>query len=126
MSSVLTKTTIVPGNGKSLKSRIIAIENVPIYTVITTKGNIANSSDTTHKNIIAGITKEAINNTFSGSVVTEGEIENENWTWTRGNILFLNGTSISVTPPSTGFCVKIGEALSSTKIFVRITESILL
>ena len=126
MSSVLTKTTIVPASGNKLKNRIIAAENVPIYTVITYKGNLADSSNTAHRTVIAGITKEAINNTFSGSVVTEGEIENSSWTWTKGDNLFLNGTALSTTPPSTGFVIKIGEAMSATKIFVRITESILL
>ena len=126
MSSVLTKTTIVPASGNKLKNRIIAAENVPIYTVITYTGYIANSATTAHMNKIAGITKEAINATFSGTAVTEGEIENVSWTWTKGDVLFLNGTSITNTPPSTGFRIKIGEALTSTKVFVRISESILL
>lgn len=115
------------GDANSIEETIVATENVPAFNVITLTGQIANSAILAHRDRIIGITKTAIDNTFSGFVVTEGYIKNTAWNWTKGNVLYLNGAgSLSVTAPSAGFISIIGKALSNQEIYVKILESILL
>lgn len=110
----------------AIKIPIIATEDLPAFSVITDTGKVADSTNPFYKNIIIGIVPETILDRFSGKVIIMGQIINPLWAWTRGDILYLNGTTISKTPPTTGFRVMIGQALSATEVDVKITESILL
>ena len=114
------------GSGKAVKLSVIATEDIPAFSVITDTGKVADNTNPFYKNIILGIVPEAISDGFSGKAIIAGLTTNALWAWTRGDILYLNGTTISKTPPTTGFRVMIGQALSATEVDVKITESILL
>jgi len=111
---------------RSTTISVPAVEEITAYTVVTATGVMADSADVTHRNIIAGIASESFIAGISGAVVTSGYIVNTGWSWTKGDVIYLNGTSLSVTPPTTGFRVVIGTALSATELCVKISESILL
>ncbi len=110
----------------ALRSGIVAINSITAFTVITSTGTPADSTNVFHKNKIAGIATDDCLPGFVCNAIDQGEIENPAWGWTRGDIIYLNGTNLSTIMPSTGFRVVIGQAISTTKILVGISESILL
>ena len=111
---------------KSLKISLVATADIPAFSAATATGKPADSNNVFHKNIVIGITRAEIANGFSGYAVIDGEIDNPAWTWTAGNVIYLNGTTLSTIAPSTGFRVIVGTAVTATKIDVGIRESILL
>ena len=126
----IIETKTVPTRGgasgvPAVKFSAVATQDVQAFSVITTTGENADSSNVFHKNIILGITTDIILSGFSGTVVVIGKITNTGWNWTVGDIIYLNGTILSKTPPSTGFRVRMGEAISSVDIDINISESIL-
>lgn len=104
----------------------IAQDNIPIYTVVTIDGLRANSSTVGHSPKVLGISRTATAPTFTGEAIVEGEINNPAWTWSVGQNIYLNGTSLSATPPSTGFSKVIGRALGTTTLLVELEESYIL
>lgn len=104
---------------------IVANENISSFKVITIDGYNADSSDVTQRAKIAGITLETINTGFSGQVKARGEITNPSWSFTAGSPIFLNGTSISHTPPSSGYQLFLGVAKSTTTIELNFSYGIL-
>jgi hypothetical protein len=58
--------------------------------------------------------------------VIEGDITNPGWAWTSGDIIFLNGTSLSTVAPSSGFVQRIGIAKTSQTIVVGLGDPVLL
>ena len=105
---------------------IVASENVPAFRVITSGGNIADSTFIAHRGRVVGITLEAIASGFSGLVAKEGKVENPAWSWATGDILYLNGTALSTAAPSSGFSQAIGVAKNATTVIVRLGIPILL
>lgn len=104
----------------------IAQDNIPIYTVVTMDGLRANSATVGHSPKVLGISRTTTAATFTGEAITEGEIHNPAWAWTLGQNIYLNGTSLSATPPSTGFSKVIGRALGTTTLLVELEESYIL
>jgi hypothetical protein len=106
---------------------VLATEDLPAYTVITSAGVVANSATVNHRGKVIGITRAAIANGFTGNYASDGfEIENPAWAWTAGDILYLNGTSLSTVSPSTGFTQKIATAKSSIRVLVELDVPVLL
>lgn len=117
-SGMLDESTNVP---------FVATENIPAFTVVTATGKIADSSNVVqHRGRIIGVCIEAVVSTFSGSAVTVGKITNPLWSWSIGDIIYLNGTSLSIIPTSTGFSQRIGIAIQSDTIDIGLGEPILL
>jgi len=116
-----------PGSpGTSTIEEITAIEDLPAFSVIIATGKIADSSDTTHQGRVIGITLGSILSGAVGQFVSEGTVENPAWSWTPGDILFLNETSISITPPAIGFSQQVAVAETSTSIFFDLEAPVLL
>lgn len=105
---------------------VLAAESISLYSVVTTNGYNANSSTSAHNGRIAGISITSTGSGFMAEVIPQGEVENVGWSWSAGEQIFLNGTNLSTTAPTSGFRVIIGSALSSTKLLVAISECILL
>jgi len=105
---------------------LLATENIGAFVAVTSNGKVANSATTAHAGKVAGVSLAAITSGFTGSVQSVGEVENPSWTWTAGDVIYINGTSLSTTAPSTGFSQRIGTAKSATKIVVELGEPILL
>ena len=110
---------------RRVRVSIVAHESINQFSVVTNTGYHADSSNLLHRGRVKGIALTSIANLTSGYVISEGVIDNPAWTWTTGQIIYLNGTSLSITPPTTGFRVIIGEAITATKLYVHISESIL-
>ena len=104
----------------------IATQNIPAYSPVTSTGQIANSSTTAHRNKVIGIATATVNNGFSGNAKGFGTIINPLWTWTIGDRIFLNGTSLSTIAPLTGFIQIVGTATATDTIDVKLSQSILL
>ena len=72
----------------------------------------------------------------TGEFFTSGQLASSNWaavtggtTLTAGSIYYLsNGTAgqITVTPPTTGLLVEVGQAISTTTLQIKIKRPILL
>ena len=108
----------------SVKVIVIATENIAAFKVATIKGKNADSANLLHMGNIAGVMLGAVATGFAGQAVAEGTIKNSAWTWTIGDVLFLNGTALSTVAPVTGFRVVIGYAVTADTIYVDISECI--
>jgi hypothetical protein len=96
-----------------------AAENIPAYAPVTTSGLIPSSSNISHAPLIAGIAIAATNSGNSGNYQFAGVIANASWSLSVGPV-YLNGSSISNTPPASGIVKIIGRAISATRIIVDV------
>lgn len=101
-------------------------ENIPAFTFITFTGFKVDSSNLGHYGKVFGLVPMATNTGFIANVMEEGEVTNPSWSWSPGTKLFINGTTISSTPPSSGFSQLVAVAKSADTIVVRIEPPILL
>lgn len=118
----LPNTTIGSGNMPNVE--FVASENILKYDLVTVDGFVADSNNLTHANKVLGMAVADTNTGFTGEAITYGEVVNPAWTWVIGDILFLNGTSLSTTPPSVGFSQEIAKALTPTSILIDLNEAI--
>lgn len=88
---------------------------------------IASSDSTSHANRILGITNSAVSLGANVPVTLSGELTEPTWTFTEGLPVYLsvNGT-LTQTPPTSGFILQMGVAVSPTKISVSIKLPIIL
>jgi hypothetical protein len=105
---------------------VVATEDLAAYVAVTATGALANSANLAHFGRVIGITSNAISSGFSGLLRDSGEVTNTGWSWTAGTKLFLNGTVLSSTPPTTGFSQLIAIARNSHTVFVQLEPPILL
>lgn len=107
-------------------AEILANTNIPAFSLVTGNGQIADSSNLAHFGHVIGISTAAVLSGFIDTVVTEGEVTNGLWTWVNNDKIFLNGTSLSTTPPASGFNQFIAIARNNNTIYVRLQQPILL
>jgi len=125
-STVNALSDMMNSSGSSLNT-IVAAENIPANSPITSQGKVADSSALSAFQKVIGITKDSILSGFSGRFVSTGRIvKNSGWNWISGQVIFLNGTALSPTPPSSGFIQKIGAACAADSILLEINEPILI
>lgn len=110
----------------SIMTEVVTAEDFAGFEVINGDGTIADSAVITKRNKAIGIITGPYLTGFTGEVITQGSIENSAWSWTAGDRLFLNGTSISTVAPVAGFNQLIAVAITPTIIEVDIKQSILL
>lgn len=89
----------------------VAQENIPIFKMVTTDGYRANSNNTSRRASTLGLALVYINTGMTGEIMVNGDVYNPAWSFNRGDIIFLNGTSISTIPPSTGFIQVVAKAI---------------
>ena len=101
--------------------------NASSYKVVAIDANsetiLASTLDLTQANKVIGIL-DANNET-----VTLGTLTNQSWAWTSDQTLFLGSNGDIVTTSTINgalFSLKIGYALSATKIFVKIGTPVVL
>lgn len=114
------------GTTEDVMAEFIATESISIYDVVTADGKVASSNNLSHRAKVIGIAKSAVSIGFTGDAQIGGTIINPAWSFSAGQKLFLNGSTISSTPPSTGFIQCVGKALGTTKILIDIDEPITL
>jgi hypothetical protein len=102
------------------------MSNIAAFSVVTSDGVPANSGTVGQIGTVIGIALAAIATGFSGPVQTAGAVTNLSWTWVAGDVLFLNGTSLSTIAPSAGFVQAIGTAQNSSTVVLDLGIPILL
>jgi hypothetical protein len=106
---------------------VVAAENISAFQAVTADGHVANSNNSAYFGAVVGVAPAAINSGFAGQVFGAGEITNPVWTWSPNQKLFLNGISLSNTPPTSGvFSQMIAIARTATTIVIQIETPILL
>ena len=98
------------------------------FDLVTHSGQRANNRGIANTYKAIGFISE---NKLSGEVARAqltGAIENQDWNWTSGQDLFLASNVLSNTPTvlNSLFIQKVGQAISPTKILIKISEPILL
>lgn len=117
---------ITTHTGTSTSVSFNAQENILAFQAVTSDGKLGNSNLIQQKNKIIGIAQSNVNTGFVGNATGFGTIQNPSWNWTIGDKIFLNGTSLSSTAPSTGFSILLATATKTDTIDVIIQPSILL
>jgi hypothetical protein len=112
--------------GISTVVSVVAQENLVKYDVVTGDGKKADSGNLLHRNKLVGLATQNILSGFSGEVQCGGSLQNPAWTWTTGDRIYLNGTTLSTTAPDSGFLTQVGVAVGSDTINIEIQPSILL
>ena len=115
------ETTIIDNN-----ISVLASVNILKYDIVTSDGYIADSTITSNRRKIVGIATEAFTIGNFGDVQTIGEIQNPSWVFTIGVPLFLNGTSLTQYPPTSGFIQRIGMAIGVNTLDINFGPSVLL
>ena len=106
---------------------VTATANIPAFSPVISTGKVADSSNPSQSfGRVIGVASAAISSGSAGQVITSGLVTNPLWSWTTGDPIFVNGTSLASTPPSSGFVQQIGTALTPTSIVVSITDPVLL
>jgi hypothetical protein len=116
----------VPSDLDPAGSIVLAAVNLAAFDVVTIDGNKANSATLGHYGRVMGLATVAISSGFTGTVEIEGQITNGSWSWSPNDKLYLNGTTLSTTPPVTGFVQKIAVAKTSTTIIIELGPPVLL
>jgi hypothetical protein len=101
--------------------------NASSYKVVAVNANsetiLASVLDSTQANKVVGILDA------NTETVTLGTLTNQSWTWTSDQTLFLGSNGDIVTTSTIDgaqFSLKIGYALSATKVFVKIGTPVVL
>lgn len=104
----------------------LAAEFIPSFSLVTANGRIADSSNLAHYNQVIGMTIVDTLNGARGEATVDGEIVNPFWSWSPSSKLFINGTTISLSSPSTGFSQLVAVARNSQIIIMKIAQAVLL
>lgn len=119
-------TIIPPGTSVGVLIDFSATTSIAAFDPVTSLGTIADSTIVAQRNKVIGINTYAVGSGFIGQAVGFGKITNNAWSWTIGDKIFLNGTSLSITAPTIGFIQIIGTATASNTIDVKLAQSTLL
>lgn len=125
-SSPVPSPAAAPTEASDEVESIVVTENTPAFVAVTALGDRADSANVAHFGKVIGLTVESISGGFSGRIELSGFVMNDAWTWTAGAEVYLNGTGLSMTAPSTGFVQQIGIAKGPTVLYVDIQEPVLL
>lgn len=104
----------------------LATQNILKHQVVTASGQVADSSSVNQRDRILGIAEADVSAGFIGNAITEGIVQDSSFTFTVGLPIFLNGVSLSNTPPASGFSMILGVVTRVDKINVSLRRSVLL
>lgn len=96
------------------------------YQIVTSDGLVANTATPAHRLKILGMAFQDTAAAAQGNAQLFGEIDNPAWTWTPHAAVFLNGTVLSQTAPTSGWSMIVGVAILATRIIIRFTDPYLL
>lgn len=109
-----------------------AAEPISGHTVVATSGASgqlvpADSADTAMAPAVLGIITSAVEAGASVTVRAQGEVEESGWSWTPGQFIFCGADGVlTQTPPSSGFLLIVGWAMTPTRMFVRLMQPVYL
>lgn len=81
-------------------------------------------NDEDHIDLMCGITLTAASGPGSVSVQCLGPVDDDNWNWSPGRVYLGANGSLTQTPPSGGFDVLVGVAVSATRVLLSLTDPI--
>ena len=85
----------------------------------------ASNASVDDANCILGITTGAISVGTTGPVKSHGDMTEPTWAWVAKKPLYLGESGFMVqTPPVSAFIIKVGYAVSATRIFIDIDSPI--
>jgi hypothetical protein len=106
---------------------VTAQEFLPAYSIVLGSGYVADSSVKTDVNKSVGMVLDNIDALKAAPITTMGPIINPLWSWTgAGQKVYLNGTGLSQTAPTSGFVQAVGVTLSSTSLFLNLQDGIII
>lgn len=80
---------------------------------------------------VIGVTTEEILTGATGNYTVDGGVTIADWSaitgsasLTQGSVYYLSGNQLSITPPSTGYLIAVGKAVSSTILEVELQPPI--
>lgn len=80
--------------------------------------------DATHIDLLLGITLTAAQPSAPINVQRSGSLEDAGWSWTPGPVWLGVDGALSQTPPSDGYDVLLGAAVSATRITLNLNAPI--
>lgn len=121
-----------------VRTSLINLGLLPIYTATQSLGgqravvavdathiDYADKDTSAHEGNVIGITMGAIASGAQGPVQVRLTITEPSWNWTPGGLIFLgNNGLLTQTPPTAGFVMMLGTALSAIAMFVNLGESV--
>lgn len=119
VKSVLERTSLrYPANGAISGHRVMRCTS-------SGKVSYADSGTPSHAHSVIGISTNAAADNETVNVQFSGEVTEPSWNWTP-NLPVFNGANgyLTQTPPTTGYSLIVGFALTSTKIVVGIKQPI--
>ncbi len=120
----------LPGVGGTSAEQILveflAAQDIAAFDPVTLVGTIGDSDDLSQRGKVIGIATSDVSSGATGQALIEGEIENPLWSWSPGTRIYLNGTTLSATPPSTGYSQRIAVAETDMTIVIQPQPPILL
>ena len=82
-------------------------------------------SDVDHVNLISGLTLTATGSSGTVTIKRSGPVDDAAWSWaTSGPIWLGESGQLTQVPPAAGFDVRIGHAVSPTRIYLDIQSPI--
>lgn len=92
---------------------------IPARSCVTADGELANSGNPAHQGHVIGLTEGTIESGAWGAASIAGTIFYQQWTWTAGGEIYLNGLVLSQTPPGIGFVQVVGWALTPQSMLLN-------
>ena len=96
-----------------------------VTTDATGDAILADNTVITDSNRVLGFTKTSATLGSSVDIITQGELEDVSFSFTPDALIWLGITGLPTqTPPSSGIVVIMGQAITATKILIRIQQTI--
>lgn len=111
---------------KLIAVEVVAAEDIPAFTVVRSDGYRANSNHPSSRLKVIGITMTEIQAGFAGIAIFSGRIRNSSWSWLPHQPIYLNGVVLSQVPPTTGYLLQIGKAITNIDVIIQFSTPILL
>ena len=95
-----------------------------VYVGANNQAFVCSSSDLSTRNCI-GITLSAVTTGNPVRVAYVGTVTEQSWSWTSGDPLYVGPTGLlTQTPPSAGYSLLFGFALTPQKITITLEDSV--
>lgn len=86
--------------------------------------SVLDSADDDHIDLLCGITLAATSDAGPVTVQRTGAVDDSAWDWTPGRVYLGANGAPTQSPPTTGFDVLIGTAVSPTRIILNFQDPI--
>jgi len=121
LGSVENTQMILLADGPIASLRALAKSDNINGAIVHADPTILSQSDS-----IVGISQNAANDTEDVIIINSGSMEDPSWNWHDGPIFFTIDGVLTQTPPTSGYLVVIGKAVTNTKMNVEIGNPIIL